>query len=107
MTMFHLSAVQKHIKERHKAVCPFPDYPDEKATVVAAFALVAGFNVYNFQKSDMMSELALANVEALANDVESGDDFTNGTDCVAVWEDYTCRGKDGKLYSNSIHKANS
>ena len=54
-----------------------------------------------------MSELALANVEALANDVESGDDFTNGTDCVAVWEDYTCRGKDGKLYSNSIPKANS
>ena len=37
-----------------------------KATVVAAFALVAGFNVYNSQKSDVMSELALANVEALA-----------------------------------------
>ena len=63
-----------------------------KATVVAAFALIAGFNVYNSQKSDVMSELALANVEALANDVESGDDFTNGTDCVAVWEDYTCYG---------------
>ena len=70
MTMFHLSAVQKHIKERHKAVCPFPDYPDEKATVVAAFALVAGFNVYNSQKSDVMSELALANVEALASGEE-------------------------------------
>ena len=37
-----------------------------KATVVAAFALIAGFNVYNSQKSDVMSELALANVEALA-----------------------------------------
>ena len=37
-----------------------------KATVVAAFALVVGFNVYNSQKSDVMSELALANVEALA-----------------------------------------
>ena len=37
-----------------------------KATVVAAYALVAGFNVYNSQKSDVMSELALANVEALA-----------------------------------------
>ncbi len=34
-----------------------------KATLVAAFALVAGFNVYNSQKSDVMSELALANVE--------------------------------------------
>ena len=42
-----------------------------KATVVAAFALVAGFNVYNFQKSDVMSELALANVEALADDGEA------------------------------------
>ena len=37
-----------------------------KATLVAAFALIVGFNVYNSQKSDMMSELALANVEALA-----------------------------------------
>ena len=43
-----------------------------KATLVAAFALVAGFNVYNSQKSDVMSELALANVEALADDSESG-----------------------------------
>jgi len=54
-----------------------------------------------------MSDLALANVEALADDAESGEDFTNGTDCVAVWENYTCRGKDGKLYSYSIPKANS
>ena len=39
-----------------------------KATLVAAFGLIAGFNVYNSQKSDVMSELALANVEALADD---------------------------------------
>ena len=32
-----------------------------KATLVAAFALIVGFNVYNSQKSDVMSELALAN----------------------------------------------
>lgn len=70
MTMFHLSAVQKHIKERHKAVCPFPDYPDEKATVVAAFALVAGFNVYNSQKAEgMMPDLVLADIEAKANTI--------------------------------------
>ena len=37
-----------------------------KATIVAAFALIAGMNVYNAQKSDIMSGLALANVEALA-----------------------------------------
>ena len=38
-----------------------------KVTIVAAFALIAGFNVYNAQKSDVMSDLALANVEALAS----------------------------------------
>ena len=43
-----------------------------KATLVAAFGLIAGFNVYNSQKSDVMSELALANVEALADDAEYG-----------------------------------
>ena len=37
-----------------------------KATIVAAFALIAGMNVYNAQKSDVMSGLALANVEVLA-----------------------------------------
>jgi len=38
-----------------------------KATLVAAIALVASVNVYNARQSDMeMSELALANVEALA-----------------------------------------
>ena len=42
-----------------------------KATLVAAFALIAGFNVYNSQKSDALSELALANVEALASNGES------------------------------------
>lgn len=38
-----------------------------KATFVAAFALFAGYNVYTSQKSDVMSDLALANVEALAS----------------------------------------
>ena len=47
-----------------------------KATLVAAFGLIAGFNVYNSQKSDVMSELALANVEALADDAESKIVFT-------------------------------
>lgn len=45
-----------------------------KATLVAAFALIAGFNVYNSQKSDVMSDLALANVEALAQHWESGNE---------------------------------
>ena len=37
-----------------------------KATLVVAFALIAGMNVYNAQQSDIMSDLVLANVEALA-----------------------------------------
>ncbi len=47
-----------------------------KATLVAAFALIAGMNVYNAQKSDVMSGLALANVEVLAYGEGSG-----GFDC--------------------------
>jgi len=44
-----------------------------KVTLVAAIALVASVNLYNARQSDMeMSDLALANVEALAYNVESG-----------------------------------
>lgn len=43
-----------------------------KVTLVAAFALFAGYNMYCSQKSDIMSDLALNNVEALAYYVESG-----------------------------------
>lgn len=38
-----------------------------KVAFVAAIALVSGINVFNAQKSEMPSNLALANVEALAN----------------------------------------
>lgn len=37
-----------------------------KVTLIAVFALVTGYNVYTSQKLDVMSDLALANVEALA-----------------------------------------
>lgn len=43
-----------------------------KATLVTAFALVAGYNVYSAHKSDTISSLVLTNVEALAYYVESG-----------------------------------
>ena len=49
----------KHRKEMKKNIL--------KVTLVAAFALIAGFNVYNSQKPEGMSDLALANVEALAS----------------------------------------
>lgn len=38
-----------------------------KFVFVAVFVAVAGYGVYTSQKSDVMSDLALANVEALAD----------------------------------------
>ena len=55
-----------------------------KATLVVAFALIAGMNVYNAQQSDIMFDLVLANVEALArNEISNWD---NGSGCLCgVW----------------------
>ena len=38
-----------------------------KVAFVAAIALACGINVFNSQKSETLSEVALSNVEALAN----------------------------------------
>ena len=38
-----------------------------KATLVVAFALIAGMNVYNAQQSDVMSDLALMRPYRLHN----------------------------------------
>lgn len=43
-----------------------------KIAFVAAFAAIAGYGVYANQKTDVMSDLALANIEALASDEGSG-----------------------------------
>lgn len=43
-----------------------------KIAFVAVFAAAAGYGVYTSQKSEVMSDLALANVEALAGDTEIG-----------------------------------
>lgn len=42
-----------------------------KAAFVAAFASIAGYGVYTSQQKVEMSDLAMANVEALANDESS------------------------------------
>ena len=39
-----------------------------KATLVAVVALISGINVFNAQKSESLSDIALANVEALAEE---------------------------------------
>ncbi len=49
---------------------------------VAAFAAVAGYGVYANQQSETMSNLALANVEALA-----GGESTTTWDCDGWWGD--------------------
>ena len=60
-----------------------------KATLVVAFALIAGMNVYNAQQSDIMFDLVLANVEALArNEISNCDNdcWDNGSGCLCgVW----------------------
>lgn len=48
-----------------------------KMAFVAAFVAIAGFGVYTSQKSDAISDLALANVEALAS-YEVNPDCPNG-----------------------------
>ena len=42
-----------------------------KSVFVIAIAMIAGVNVYNAQEAEPMSDVAMANVEALASD-ESG-----------------------------------
>lgn len=42
-----------------------------KLVFVSIFASIAGYGVYNSQKKAQLSDLAIANVEALANDGES------------------------------------
>ena len=41
-----------------------------KVAFVAAIAMVSGINVFNAQKSETLSDIALVNVEALAGDAE-------------------------------------
>ena len=45
-----------------------------KVAFVAAIAMVSGINVFNAQQSEVLSDVALSNVEALAYHVESGDE---------------------------------
>ena len=47
--------------------------------IVAVVAVFAGYNVYQSQKGEMMSDLMLANVEALA-----GGEIIVGMPCVCV-----------------------
>ena len=50
----------------------------KKVVILAALAIIAGYNVYTSRPTKDMTELMLMNVEALAND-ESGS--SNSWDC--------------------------
>ena len=50
-----------------------------KVPFVAAIVMVGGINVFNAQESETMSDIALANVEALANLESDGLDWKGFT----------------------------
>ena len=52
-----------------------------KVAFIAVIAMVSGINVFNAQKSDVLSDIALANVEALADieDTPTGTKYGNAS----------------------------
>lgn len=63
-----------------------------------AIAVAAGWNYQQNMDKVELSDLTLANVEALA-DPETDDEFFNKTGCYAVWYDSKCPGKDGYIHT--------
>lgn len=66
-----------------------------KTTFVAAFVTIAGYGVYANQEKTELSDIMLANVEALANDTE----IMNGYASVTLTDGGTenrCKG--GRVY---------
>ena len=56
-----------------------------KVAFVAAFAAVAGYGVYTNQRTETMSDLMLANVEALASGEASVKDCVSAdSDCILL-----------------------
>lgn len=81
-----------------------------KYVFAAIFAVVTGYGVYTSQKADVMSELVLANVEALA----SGEGGNGENQCYQVYtpadwfhsdqifvDCYTCTQKKGRNFDIS------
>ncbi len=60
-----------------------------KAAFVAAIAMVSGINVFNAQKSEVLSDTALANVEALAELEGERKYAIKNEDTVEIWDDKT------------------
>ena len=68
-----------------------------KHYAVAAFAAIAGYGVYANQKTDVMSDLALANIEALADGGEgSGDCYGCAIYAIGICKDWGWGGCKGQ-----------
>lgn len=62
-----------------------------KIAFVAAFAAIAGYGVYTNQKADAMSDLLMANVEALAQSESGGySGCYSGSGYCAIYWGGTC-----------------
>jgi len=57
---------------------------------VFAISAMAAFNVNVNTQDNVISDLSLANVEALAS--ETSEEFLKATGCIAVWEVSNCNG---------------
>lgn len=64
------------------------------AAIVAA--AIIGFT--NNSKDEVLSDMMLENIEALASG-ETSEEFTEATCCKAVWENINCSGCNGFTYS--------
>lgn len=56
-----------------------------KVAFIVAIAMVGGINVFNSQKPEPLSDIALANVEALA-----GGELFDGHPCEGTWDRLCC-----------------
>ena len=75
-----------------------------KVVFVATIALVGGINVFNAQKSNVLSDIALANVEALA-DYEMNTELCSycpGRECVEL--NTTPSGSSHRTWYDQINK---
>ena len=52
-----------------------------KVALVAVVGLIAGINVFKAQKAEVLSDVAMANVEALANNENNNGGSSNSWDC--------------------------
>ena len=76
-----------------------------KVAFVAAIAFACGINVFKTQKSETLSEIALANVEALADFVMNPTYCNPHRDCECGVLEVSPGGSYGKIYYEQINKS--